>query len=173
MHKARGFTVVEVMMVVVILGVIAALAVVGMSGYLRHAKTAEATRSLGNIEVGSRAQFAKATYLGAGDGPAVHMFCPSTGLVPPTVPKAQKVKADASLWMEPTWKCLMFSINDPQYYAYKYTANGENGAAARYTAAAMGDLDGDDVLSSFELRGRGSVSGEAEREGLTITNEDE
>lgn len=169
----RGFTLVEVMMVVVILGVISVLATVGMSGYLRHAKTAEATRALGNIEIGSRAQFAKATYLGAGDGPAVHKFCPTGERVPATVPRAEKTKVDGALWSTPTWKCLMFSINDPQYYAYTYTSNDGVGVAARYTATANGDLDGDDTLSTFELKGRGSESGEAEREGMTITNEDE
>ncbi len=173
MGSRRGFTIIEVMIVVVILGVISVLATVGLSGYLRHAKTAEATRSLGNIEIGSRTQFSKSTYLGAGDGPAVHMFCASSEMVPPAVPKAQKVKVDSALWMTPSWKCLMFSINDPQYYSYKYVANEETGPAARYTATAVGDLDGDNVTSLFELKGRGNANGEAEREGMTITNEDE
>lgn len=160
-------------MVVVILGVIAVLATVGMSGYLRHAKTAEATRVLGNIEIGSRAQFAKTTYLDGADGRAVHKFCPSSELVPPVVPKAQKTKVDPALWSTPTWKCLMFSINDPQYYAYKYVSNDETDMAARFTATAHGDLDGDDALSTFELKGRGTANGEAEREAMTVTNEDE
>jgi type IV pilus assembly protein PilA len=174
MSSRRGFSLVEVMMVVAILGVIAALATVGMSGYLRHAKTAEATRALGNIEIGSRTQFSKSTYpSGTGEGPAVHMFCPTGEMVPPTIPKAEKKKVDSALWMTPTWKCLMFSISDPQYYAYKYTSNDEVGVAARYSATANGDLDGDGTPSLFELKGRGSVTGEAERESLSITNEDE
>lgn len=158
------------MMVVVILGVISVLATVGLSGYLRHAKTAEATRALGNIEIGSRTQFAKPTMVGE---VAVHKFCPSGDPTPPVVPKAQRVKVDSALWMTPTWKCLLFSINDAQYYSYKYTTNDESGGAAKYTATATGDLDGDDSLSQFELTGKGSINGEAERESFRITNEDE
>jgi len=170
MSSRRGFTVIEVMMVVVILGVIAALATVGMSGYMRHAKTAEATRALGNIEIGARTQFAKPTTIGE---ISVHKFCPSGDLTPSEVPKGQRVKVDSALWMTPTWKCLLFSINDPQFYAYKFTSNDESGGAAEYTAIAIGDLDGDGTLSNFELKAKGSINGEATRESFKITNEDE
>ncbi len=170
MHR-RGFTIIEVMMVVVILGVIAALATVGISGYLRHAKTAEATRALGNMEAGARTQFNKVTVVS--DGSMVHTFCPSGPMTPTTVPKAEKRKVDTTAWMDETWKCLLFSLNDPQYYAYQFVSNGSYGTAARYTATAFGDLDGDNTTSSFQLIGRGSQGGEAERENLTITLEDE
>lgn len=169
--RSRGYTLVELMMVVVILGVIAALATVGISGYLRHAKTAEATRALGNMETGARSQFNKVTV--ASDGAMVHTFCPTGPMTPATVPKAEKLKVPPSLWMDETWKCLLFSLNDPQYYAYQHVTNGGSGTAARYTATAFGDLDGDSTTSSFQLIGRGSMGGEAEREKLTITLEDE
>lgn len=164
-------TIIEVMMVVAILGIIAALATVGISGYLRHAKTAEATRALGMMENGSRAQFGKPTV--ALDGTSVQKFCPSGALTPPSIPKASRKKVDTAAWMEETWKCLLFSLNDPQFYSYQYVTNGSTGTAARYTASAYGDLDGDDLTSSFQLKGRGGVNGEAEREAFTITLEDE
>lgn len=158
-------------MVVVILGVIAALATMGISGYLRHAKTAEATRALGNIETGARTQFGKTTL--TADGTSVQMFCPTGPMTPVTVPKAEKIKVDGMEWNQAHWKCLMFALNDPQYYSYKHVANTEVGTSARYTATAHGDLDGDGTTSVFQLSGRGSSTGEAGREALTVTNEDE
>jgi type IV pilus assembly protein PilA len=169
--RRRGFSLVEVMIVVAIIGVIAALATVGISGYLRHAKTAEATRSLGNMEIGSRTQFGKTTTLP--DGTAVQRFCPSGPLTPASIPRAEKKKVDSAEWMGDTWKCLLFSLNDPQYYAYQYTTNGSYGTAARYTAVAYGDLDGDNTTSTFQLTGRGAQNGESEREAMTVTLEDE
>ena len=50
----RGFTLVELMIVVAIIGVLAALAIYGVSRYLRHSKTAEATRSMQAITPCSR-----------------------------------------------------------------------------------------------------------------------
>ncbi|MBI2395569.1 MAG: hypothetical protein HYV09_38745 [Deltaproteobacteria bacterium] len=165
-------TIVETMMVVAILGVIAALATVGVSGYLRHAKTAEATRVLGNIEIGARARFGQPVTLVEG-GPFVHTFCPTSTMLPASVPRSQRVKVDAAEWSAPTWQCLKFSINDPQYYAYRHEWNGESGTAARYTATAYGDLDGDGSTSTFQLIGRGGTGGDAERVSLIITLEDE
>lgn len=169
--KQRGFTIVEVMMVVVILGVIAVLASVGVSGYLRHSKTAEATRALGIIETGAKVQFGKNTSVS--DDVSVHMFCPTGTMLPPAVPKAQRVKVDSGEWLKEPWKCLGFVLTDPQFYAYTHASNGLYGTSAKYTATANGDLDGDNATSSFKLTARGSQSGEAEREQLTIDQEDE
>ncbi len=177
--REEGFTLVELMIVVAIIGVLAALAIYGVSRYLKHSKTAEATRNLGSIETGSKNAFQQETDTSGppptGIGPFKHVFCTPdvTGpKVPAAIPAAQKVKVDAKLWDTDTWKCLKFSINEPQFYAYGYTSTGE-GTAATYTATAEGNLDGNAVNSLFELKGAGSTTGDAQRLSLKITNEDE
>ena len=171
--REDGFTLVELMIVVAIIGVLAALAIYGVSRYLKHSKTAEATRNLGSIETGSKNQYQQETDQGgAGTGPFVHQFCSSQGKVPGTVPAAAKVKTSATDWNGPGWQCLKFSINEPQFYAYEYAATGI-GTAAVYTATATGDLDGNGTTATFVLSGAGSLTGDAQRVSLKITNEDE
>jgi type IV pilus assembly protein PilA len=174
--REDGFTLVELMIVVAIIGVLAALAIYGVSRYLKHSKTAEATRNLGSIETGSKNAFQSETDLSApaGIGPFVHTFCVSTKITPSAVPQAAKTKAPSTDWDQDGWKCLKFSINEPQFYAYTYTGDtSKTGTQAEYTATANGDLDGNGAQSTFELKGAGSTTGDATRVSLKAINEDE
>jgi hypothetical protein len=64
------------------------------------------------------------------------------------------------------WRCLMFAVNQPQYYQYRYRVGGMSligGADSalpygldnshRWSVTATGDLDGDGVTSLFVLEG--------------------
>ena len=175
--RNEGFTLVELMIVVAIIGVLAALAIYGVSRYLKHSKTAEATRNLGSVETGSKNAFQQETDTSAakdGTGPFTHQFCPTAVIKPPggSIPVAAKIKAAAADWNDPAWVCLKFSINEPQFYRYSYDSTGV-ATGATYTATANGDLDGNTVVSTFQIVGTGSTTGDATRLNFNIINEDE
>ena len=173
-----GFTLVELMIVVAIIGVLAALAIYGVSRYMRHAKTAEATRSLGAMEVGNDVQYGKETPFGGSFSVYTHQYCPSVTPTPAAVPRATKitvatVPGSGTDYDQPGWQCLKFLMVNPQFYQYGYTSNGASGLAARYTASAAGDLDGNGNQSLFQTTGRGGDFGESMRESFTVVNEDD
>jgi type IV pilus assembly protein PilA len=119
-RNKRGFTLVELMIVVAIIGVLASLAVYGVARYLKHAKTAEAMQSLGSIENGSRQQYQLEVPYNGDPNVWVHMFCPSTGPTPATTPRAAKAPWVAGMWDTTGWQCLKFQMTGPTYYSYAY-----------------------------------------------------
>jgi hypothetical protein len=169
-----GWAHLVVLNVVTVIGGLVTLGVAGTEIYLRHSKTAEAGRNLGSIELGSKMAFeAEYDQSGNGTGPFVHTFCESAKKpVPLKVPKGVKIAA-SSEYSAPTWLCLKFSINEPQFYQYDYQSNSKTAVDARYTATAHGDLDGDGETSTFELIGRGTSTGDASRVSYRITHEDD
>ena len=180
--RTPGFTLVELMIVVAIIGVLAALAIYGVARYLKHSKTAEATRSLGAIETGNKVRFGvESDTSGLGKGPWVRVFCGCAGAALgassscqalAAVPMAKKLRAPAGTYNVDPWTCLKFNLLDPQFYQYTYAASGIGGTAL-YTAVAIGDLDGNTKQSVFTLNGAGSSTGDATRVKMFIVDEDE
>jgi hypothetical protein len=72
-------------------------------------------------------------------------------------PPGKKYQSDPGEWSDNAgWSCLRFSMADPQYYQYNYTASGTTGAANEtFAAVARGDLNADGKnFSTFELDGK-------------------
>jgi type IV pilus assembly protein PilE len=116
MRERRGFTLIEVMVTVVIVGILAVLALVSYRGWVRHTHIAEATDMVGNIRA------AQQTFYGE-NGAYLNV---SNGLGPPNgYPLATPGKS-ATMWGAPcttcpnqnNWLTLNVQPNAPVYFAY-------------------------------------------------------
>jgi type IV pilus assembly protein PilA len=164
--KARGFTLIELMIVVMIVGVLAVLAIYGVRKYTSNAKTAEARNSIGQIAKDAAAAYERETMAGTiltkGQSTAIsRALCQSASAsVPPSAAsiKGKKYQSSVKEWNADTttnagFACLKFSIDQPQYYMYSYSAAGSSTPGSSFTVAAQGDLNGDGVLSLFQVTG--------------------
>jgi type IV pilus assembly protein PilA len=153
------------MIVVAIVGVLAALAIYGVRKYLLNSKTAEVRNAVGQMAKDAKGAYeresmAAAVLVGGASAAVSNNLCTSATKPVPAAKESiagKKYQSASSDWTvdEATpgagFACLRFTISDPQYYMYDYA--GTVGGAGKFTASGYGDLNGDGTTSTFALAG--------------------
>jgi type IV pilus assembly protein PilA len=175
--RRLGFTLIELMIVVAIMGVLAAIAVPAFRTVMLRAKTAEASANLSMLFKGA-ASYYNGERAQQGQVGAQLRAC-TVGDSAGTSPSSPGQQKKPMPFTDPVFHALAFKVGDYVYYAYGVmTPTGTtqcNGAASRnnvYTFYANGDLDGDGTYSTFEL----AVGSDADNQlyhsrGVTALNE--
>ena len=146
----RGFTLIELMIVVAIIGILAAVAIPAFMDYMKRSKKTEASLQLNKIGKNSKRYYSEtSTYVqGAATQlpgkPGTGGCCGGGGASP-----NHCAAVPASFAADAKWKALDFQIDEDSLFYYDY--NGTS--ASTFTAKATGDLDCDGTEITYSLSG--------------------
>lgn len=141
-QRKGGFSLIELMVVVAIIGVLAAIAIPMFSRAAQKAKMSEAALQLNRLGKGAK------TWHNANTSFPQGVAAPMPGTDGGACELPEKKFAVESTWAaDNAWVSLGFQIDEPNLFTYHYTSTDQNLA----TATAVGDLDCDGTLVTYTL----------------------
>jgi type IV pilus assembly protein PilA len=151
--RNRAFTLIELMIVVAIIGILAAAAIPAFMKYTRRSKTVEATMNLRRL-FDSQVAYQATDHADANGNPIHRMFTNGRFFTPAIGSccgqTGDKCQPNPAVWSDPVWSALNFSVDEPHYYSYQTWDYGVGAAPGDYEQIdASGDLDCDGIFSLF------------------------
>ena len=139
----RGFTLIELMIVVAIIGILAAVAIPKFLDYMKKGKRSEAELNLNAINKAADSEYAENTTYPQ----AVQAATPGVNCCTQAGKKCAVVAAE---WNGiAAWDALGFEMTQPFYFQYTYSSAVSN----LFTATAIGNLDCDATSVTYTLNG--------------------
>jgi hypothetical protein len=158
----RALRLLEVVAAISLGGSLLAISVPAFLRNLHASRLAEPMEGL--MQIGR-----SATDLAPGRG-LLRAYPSQAPLTPGDVPAGSSVEDSPETWQHPTWQELGFHIDHAHYFSFAFES--KNGAErSSFLARAHGDLDGDGLLSTFQIRGEWSKGGEPELFPIEIQRE--
>jgi prepilin-type N-terminal cleavage/methylation domain-containing protein len=151
-RNRNGFTLVELMIVVAIIGILAALAVPSFSRYVKKARAAEAVGHLNKEWAGSLTYY-ETDHVAPWGLMRPRQFPGDSAAWASSIECAclpgQRCMAGNPIWeTDLVWRSLSFSVPDTHHYMPGYSGSG-TGTSAQFTAYVKGDLNCDGKLAEF------------------------
>lgn len=153
LQNRKGFTLIELMIVVAIIGILAAVAVPGFMQYIKSSKTSEAKTNLKAIADGAISYFeaehcydadcmtpTNQLYPGVPTDKGYAVSAKGKSIVANAGKIGQKKAPKDAVPKTDPWKALKFQINKPFYYSYEYVSDGTTAGASTFVAGAGASL---------------------------------